>query len=123
MGTTVPTLPVCGVEDCDRVGRMTRGMCDMHYQRWHKNGTTELPPPHPRCSVDRCKRLALFGEMCRQHYARWVNTGSTDPMRPPAEWVNPLVCVCETPDADPRRDFGMCQVCKRKPIALMAVAS
>ncbi len=47
-------------------------------------------------------------------------------MHPEADgWVNPLVCVCETPDADPRRDFGMCRNagCKRKPLELMAVPS
>lgn len=43
-------------------------------------------------------------------------------LAPPAaeKWINPLVCVCPEPDADPRRDFGMCATCKRKPLALMA---
>jgi hypothetical protein len=33
------------------------------------------------------------------------------------EWVNPLVCVCPKPECD---RLGMCQSCKRKPLALMA---
>ena len=35
-------------------------------------------------------------------------------------WLNPLVCVCPSPSADPRVDYGMCQVCKRKPLTLFA---
>lgn len=34
-----------------------------------------------------------------------------------------LICDCSEPDADPRRDAGMCQRCSRKPLALMAVSS
>lgn len=120
-GTMVP--PVCKVEDCDRTGRITRGMCDMHYQRWHKNGTTELQPPEPRCSVDGCKRVARFSGLCRDHYGCWARTGSTERIVPPHDWVNPLVCVCSEPDADPRRNFGECTKCRRKPLALMAVPS
>jgi hypothetical protein len=32
-----------------------------------------------------------------------------------------MVCECPTPEADPRRDFGMCQRCGRKPLALFGV--
>lgn len=52
------------------------------------------------------------------HYQRWLHHGSTDLL---TEWANPLVCECSTPAAHPRRNFGMCQTCKRKPVALMAV--
>lgn len=31
----------------------------------------------------------------------------------------PMVCVCQTPNADARKDAGMCQTCGRKPLALM----
>lgn len=115
------TPPVCNVEDCDRSGRITRGMCDMHYQRWKAHGHTDLLPKPERCSVDGCRRPARYAELCITHYGRWSHTGSTDPIRPPAEWINPLVCVCPEPAADPRRDFGMCQKCKRKPAALLRV--
>lgn len=41
-------------------------------------------------------------------------------------WANPLVCVCDEPQADPAVDFGTCAVCGRCPLALfriLAVAS
>lgn len=44
----------------------------------------------------------------------------------PAEvdrFKNPLVCDCAEPDADPRRNFGECSKCRRKPLALMGVGS
>lgn len=34
-----------------------------------------------------------------------------------------LVCDCAEPDADPRRNFGECRICRRKPLALMGVQS
>ena len=70
------------------------------------------------CKVEGCDRLtkAHCEGMCEVHYSRWRLTGRTEAL---AQWVNPLVCVCPEPDADPSRDFGMCQVCKRKPLALM----
>lgn len=73
------------------------------------------------CAVDGCERAPYRRIWCSMHYARWLNTG--DANSPGRDWVNPLVCVCVEPDADPRRDFGMCQSCKRKPLAFMAVAS
>lgn len=33
------------------------------------------------------------------------------------------VCVCPVPDASPHRDAGMCQRCKRKPVALFSEAN
>ena len=30
----------CSVENCDKSGRITRGMCNMHYMRWLRNGRT-----------------------------------------------------------------------------------
>lgn len=37
------------------------------------------------------------------------------------ESYGPLVCECPEPDADPRRNFGECSRCRRKPLALMEV--
>ena len=28
----------CSVPGCDRVGRLRRGMCNVHYQRWRAHG-------------------------------------------------------------------------------------
>jgi hypothetical protein len=111
MGTTVPT---CAVEDCDRLVT-ARGWCPKHYQRWWATGSVELRPPAPRCEVDWCTRPAKRDQRCNHHF------GVQE--RHPVDWANPLVCDCETPVADPARDFGMCQLCKRKPLALMAARS
>jgi hypothetical protein len=52
------------------------------------------------------------------HYRRWVRHGDPTVARGPvmSPWVNPLVCVCTDPVCD---GIGMCQSCKRKPVALM----
>ena len=73
------------------------------------------------CSIPDCDRRARRRGWCDLHYGRWWRTGTTT--QPLRGWVNPLVCVCPEPDADPRRDYGMCQTCKRKPLALMAATA
>lgn len=79
------------------------------------------------CVIEDCDNPAEKRTLCRHHYYEAWQRGEHK-LYPLVRaerdgWVNPLVCVCETPDADPRRDFGMCQVCKRKPLALMKAAS
>lgn len=39
------------------------------------------------------------------------------------ERYGPLVCVCPDTKADPRRNWGECPDCRRKPLALMGVQS
>ena len=34
-----------------------------------------------------------------------------------------MVCVCPEPKAHPKVEHGMCQTCKRKPLALVSVGS
>lgn len=106
--TTVPTF--CSVDGCERLVR-ARGMCVKHYERWRRNGSVELPPLPPRCEVLGCKLPARMEGRCRLHF------GAQE--RGPVDWVNPLVCVCEEPDADPAVDFGECAICRRIPVALM----
>lgn len=78
-----------------------------------------------RCVIEGCTRT--YGRprrgMCPMHYGRWLYRGTPGGAAPLSAWVNPLVCVCAEPVADLARDFGMCQICKRKPLALMAAAS
>lgn len=64
-----------------------------------------------RCA--RCPRPADFGDFCGVHVPRHLAD----------RWTNPLVCVCPEPDVDPRRNWGECSTCRRKPLALMAVGS
>lgn len=40
----------CKIEDCEKPGEYTRGMCPMHYQRWRTRGDPlwePKPPPSP----------------------------------------------------------------------------
>lgn len=39
------------------------------------------------------------------------------------EPYGPMVCVCPEPKAHPKVEHGMCQTCKRKPLALVSVGS
>lgn len=76
------------------------------------------------CVIEGCGHLPDGARgLCWKHYKRaWRSeTLAAFPSLPRVVWINPLVCDCSEPDADPARDFGMCQVCKRKPLALMAV--
>lgn len=47
-------MGTCSVESCSRPSRK-RGMCDLHYQRWQRYGTTDLPTSEDRfwARVDR----------------------------------------------------------------------
>lgn len=67
------------------------------------------------CSIEGCGRVHDARGLCQLHYQRLRRTGVTGER-------GPLVCVCPEPDADLHRDAGMCQRCKRKPIALMNVS-
>lgn len=77
------------------------------------------------CVIDDCERPHSARGWCTLHYQRWQHHGHTDLSRPEERrrWINPLVCDCETPDADPKVNAGMCSTCKRKPLELMAVKS
>lgn len=69
------------------------------------------------CSIEGCDQPIKARGWCQRHYDAWRYVPK--PRKPP--WVNPLVCVCAVPDADLRRDAGMCHRCFRKPLALMNV--
>lgn len=78
----------CSVNECEKKSR-SRGMCEMHYYRWRKHGTTDKPlrkksGPKPPCIVDECKNVAFARGWCRTHYTRWYDTGSVElGVRPP----------------------------------------
>lgn len=77
------------------------------------------------CAIEDCDRPVQGRGLCRRHYRHAERTGAITeyPRSDEPAWVNPLVCVCEVPDADPARNFGECAICRRKPLDLMAVAS
>jgi HNH endonuclease len=72
----------CKIEDCEKLARQ-RGMCPMHYRRWHLYGDplfTKRTPPQPGrgCLVDDCGHPHEARGYCRTHYQRVVKHGSPD---------------------------------------------
>lgn len=67
-GADVPK-GTCADEACEQVGRLTRGLCDMHYKRLIRAGL----PPRPllrdqRCRVEGCDRGQRARGFCSIHY-------------------------------------------------------
>jgi hypothetical protein len=67
----------CEVDDCDRGGKLIRGLCNMHYRRMMRLGSLELPPP-PTCKADNCKDRVHSNGYCRPHHSKWRRYG--DPL-------------------------------------------
>lgn len=44
----VPLIAKCSIDGCEYVGRLRRGWCPIHYERWHKHGD----PLYKRPSVE-----------------------------------------------------------------------
>lgn len=57
---------VCRVEGCDRGGKMRRGMCELHYDRWKKHGDPATPLP---------TRSDLFWAQVTKSSGCWLWTG------------------------------------------------
>ncbi len=67
--------PFCSIEGCD--GRNhARGFCKKHWDRWARNGDTELHPLiRVVCTVADCQTLAVARGLCGMHYQRWRKRG------------------------------------------------
>lgn len=75
---------VCGVDGCDRsvTPGGGRGLCQIHYMRLRRTGTTDTnPEPHRRrnpevCQLEGCDRKTVAFGLCDTHYraARRVTT-------------------------------------------------
>jgi hypothetical protein len=64
----------CTAEDCERTGRLRRGLCDMHYQRQrYANGIRHVS--NRKCSVEGCDAPHKTGGLCGMHYWRLRQTG------------------------------------------------
>lgn len=73
----------CSVDGCGRGGRMTRGWCTMHYQRWQAHGDVNQvrkPVNSGPCSVDGCDGAARKRGWCESHYSQWRYAGSVGPL-------------------------------------------
>lgn len=68
----------CSVPECDRA-HFGRDLCNMHYLRWRKSGTTDpAPKTVSYCKVEECGRQLTppYGRgMCGLHYNRWKRHG------------------------------------------------
>lgn len=76
----------CSVENCMNPHR-SKGLCEKHYMRKRRTGSTDLAPP-PRvpsevrgCSVEGCGRPHKAKSFCYLHYARWRATGKPGPVQ------------------------------------------
>ena len=94
----------CSVEGCDRP-HQAKGLCDTHYSRLRKTGTTDRLPRV--CGVVGCARPYQAKGFCGRHYDRWLRTGdpgSAD-LDAPRE---PRPCAVSGCD-QPQRSKGCCQ--------------
>lgn len=60
----------CSVTGCGRGGKLVRGWCGKHYQRWVAHGDPDWRRPTMLCSVDGCDRFAMARDLCNAHYQR-----------------------------------------------------
>ena len=75
----------CSVHGCEK-SVMGRGWCSMHYSRWRKHGTLELPRREKQgCSVNGCDRAVAARGWCATHYARWLHHGDVQADTPIAQ--------------------------------------
>lgn len=67
------TDKTCSVENCERQPR-AKGLCEMHYQRFVRHGTTErrIPRRTHWCGVTNCDQVSIGRGLCSSH---WQPTG------------------------------------------------
>lgn len=90
----------CSIDGCDRGGKLTRGWCSKHYQRWKAHGDptriSDVFHDGAICAVDGCERTAASRDWCKLHYQRWYKTGDpvgklTDGRRLVLQWPENLL--------------------------------
>jgi hypothetical protein len=89
----VKATRVCSIDGCDRA-HGAKGMCDAHYGRWRRNGTTTTTRKRP-CSIDGCDKLGNCGGVCKMHRSRFSRTGSYELTRVRARGCSVADCVRE----------------------------
>ena len=83
-------MRICTVAGCDE-WLYARGLCERHYWRMRRHGTTDLARPHV-CQVAGCERTDMHGHgLCVLHYTRVRRHGTTE-----QRW--PDVCTAESCD-------------------------
>lgn len=81
----------CTLPGCERP-HFGRGLCQMHYLRQYRHGSTDDPPKRePKvCNVEGCERQARGRGMCEAHYARWYTGSDQDGPITPVEGTPPI---------------------------------
>lgn len=98
----------CSVDDCGRPVH-SLGYCQMHYQRFRRNGTVELIRQREFCSINDCERSAYGNGYCQMHYQRIKRTGVSDAPGPrKGKWVGAR-CLMTGCDHTDRMVRGYCQ--------------
>lgn len=65
-----PKGATCTEPECDRpLSKL--GLCNMHYLRQHRHGSTANPRPRQMCTAEGCDRPAQGRGLCKSHYYRW----------------------------------------------------
>jgi hypothetical protein len=106
----------CIADGCERDWYVKHHrMCSMHYQRFMRTGTTDLPTQTVKtCKVDGCEANGTSGHgWCNKHYKRWRQHGTTDLPNGEVQWWHadrataPTVCTVEG-CGRPYKASGMC---------------
>jgi len=68
---------ICSVDGCERAGRITKGMCGMHYARHLRHGDPgQAVPQHSVsnagkvCEIAECGKPVFSTALCSSHYKR-----------------------------------------------------
>lgn len=75
---------VCTIEGCGSHKKVRRGLCDVHYQRVWKTGSTERKKSYAKgfiCDVPDCERPRFGRGLCGMHYQRLRNHGDPDTLK------------------------------------------
>lgn len=59
----------CTIDGCDRQ-HVARGLCELHYRRWRRTGSTADPEKPAGCGEEGCTRPHEARGLCRLHYRR-----------------------------------------------------
>lgn len=85
---------MCSIQDCSKEA-YCRGLCQTHYGRWRKWGTTDYMGRKPRsgrrkCSLDGCDKPLHTRDLCNTHVRRLDKYG--DPLQVGAKRYNGETC-------------------------------
>jgi hypothetical protein len=73
----------CSVENCDR-GKVARGWCGGHYDRWRRTGDVRAGEPLPavrsaECAAGLCDEVSVARGYCGRHYRQVLRSGAVKP--------------------------------------------